>query len=110
MYAPLFGTSVLRKIKNAHKALIESGPVDASVEIDFAVQKKESSTPPGIEDFFVAGCTPSCPCESSSGTLNILSTGIRWQDLLNQAGLTKLSYWNCADYNGVGPGSATIRE
>ena len=37
--------------------------MDVSVEIDFAVQKKESSTPSGIEDVFVAGRTPSCPCD-----------------------------------------------
>ena len=36
--------------------------MDAGVEIDFAVQKKESSTPNGIEDVSVAGRTPSWPC------------------------------------------------
>src|SRR5678815_5956303 len=40
MFSPMFGGSILREIKNAHKALATRGPVDVSVEIDFAVQKK----------------------------------------------------------------------
>ncbi len=50
--------------------------MDAGVEVDFAVQKKESSTPVGIEDIFVAGARHRGPAPSSS-TLDILSTGIQ---------------------------------